>query len=289
MAQHETTERDEVSGTETTGHEWDGIKELDTPLPRWWLWTFYGCIVWGIVYVILYPAWPLLNAATPGLLGYSSRAQLHAAVAEHNEAQRGILDQIAATDMDALVQDQELAPFARAGGAAIYRTYCSQCHGSGATGAKGYPNLQDDDWLWGGAPEDIRVTIAHGIRYDQDNDTRISDMPAFGRDGILTPEQIGAVADHVLSLSGQVAANEDGRQIFAENCAACHGEDGTGMQELGAPNLADAIWLYGGDRDTVVATITNARRGVMPAWSQRLTEAQIRQVALYIHDLGGGQ
>ncbi len=289
MAKHETPERDEITGTDTTGHEWDGIKELDTPLPRWWLWTFYGTIVWGIVYVILYPAWPLLNAATPGLLGYSSRAELHAAMAEHRASQQAIQDRIAAAEMDALVKDQELVTYARAGGAAIFRTYCSQCHGSGATGAKGYPNLQDDDWLWGGTPEDIRVTIAHGIRYAQDEDTRLSDMPAFGRDGILTAEQIGAVADHVLSLSGQGPANEEGRQLFAENCAACHGEDGTGMHELGAPNLADAIWLYGGDRDTVIATITNSRRGVMPAWSARLDEAQVKQVALFIHDLGGGQ
>jgi cytochrome c oxidase cbb3-type subunit 3 len=289
MAKHDTTERDDFTGTETTGHEWDGIKELDTPLPRWWLWTFYGTIVWGIVYVILYPAWPLLTAATPGILGYSSRAALHTAMAEHVEAQRSFTDRIATAEMDALAQDQELAQFARAGGAAIYRTYCSQCHCSGATGAKGYPNLQDDDWLWGGTPEDIRVTIAHGIRFAGDDDTRLSDMPAFGADGILTADEIGAVTDHVLSLSGAGAPNEDGRVLFEENCAACHGDDGKGIQELGAPNLADSIWLYGGDRDTVLATVGNSRRGVMPAWAHRLSEAQIKQVALYIHDLGGGQ
>jgi cytochrome c oxidase cbb3-type subunit 3 len=289
MAETHDRERDDVTGTATTGHEWDGIKELDTPLPRWWLWTLYATIVWGIGYVIAYPAWPLISTTTQGLLGYSSRADLHMAVAEHADAQKIYTDAIAAIEMDALADDEDLAQFARAGGAAIFRTYCSQCHGSGATGAKGYPNLQDDDWLWGGTAEDIRQSIAHGIRFNADDDTRLSDMPAFGRDELLTKAEIAAVADHVLSLSGQTAANEEGRALFADNCAACHGENGEGLAELGAPNLGDAIWLYGSGRDTVIATITNSRAGVMPAWAHRLTEAQIKQVALYVHDLGGGE
>jgi cytochrome c oxidase cbb3-type subunit 3 len=289
MAETHDRERDDVTGTATTGHEWDGIKELDTPLPRWWLWTLYATIVWGIGYVIAYPAWPLISTTTQGLLGYSSRADLHMAVAEHADAQKIYTDAIAAIEMDALADDEDLAQFARAGGAAIFRTYCSQCHGSGATGAKGYPNLQDDDWLWGGTAEDIRQSIAHGIRFNADDDTRLSDMPAFGRDELLTKAEIAAVADHVLSLSGQTAANEEGRALFADNCAACHGENGEGLAELGAPNLGDAIWLYGSGRDTVIATITKSRAGVMPAWAHRLTEAQIKQVALYVHDLGGGE
>jgi len=289
MAENHENERDAVSGTETTGPEWDGIKELDTPLPRWWLWTFYITIIWGVAYSIAYPAWPLISSTTQGLLGYSSRGALHASLAEHAEAQKVYVDRIAAMEMDAIVADADLTEFARAGGAAIFRNYCSQCHGSGATGAKGYPNLQDDDWLWGGTPEDIRLTIAHGIRYDDDEDTRLSEMPAFGRDEILTREEIGAVADHVLSLSGQAVANENGRVLFEENCAACHGENGEGEHSLGAPNLADAIWLYGGDRETVIYSITNARAGAMPAWKNRLSEAQVKQVALYVHDLGGGE
>jgi cytochrome c oxidase cbb3-type subunit 3 len=190
--------------------------------------------------------------------------------------------------MEEIAADADLAQFARAGGAAVFRTNCSQCHGSGATGSKGYPNLQDDDWLWGGTAEDIRLSIAHGIRFEEDEDTRLSEMPAFGRDEILTREEIAAVADHVLSLSGQAGATEEGRTIFADNCGACHGENGEGEQALGAPNLGNAIWLYGGDRDTVIATITNSRAGVMPAWAHRLSEAQIKQVALYVHGLGGG-
>jgi cytochrome c oxidase cbb3-type subunit 3 len=289
MAQKVENERDEVTGTKTTGHDWDGITELDTPLPRWWLWTLYACIVWGIGYTIAYPAWPLISSTTQGMLGYSSRADLHAAVADHAEGQKIYTDPIAAMEMDAIAADEDLAQFARAGGAAVFRTNCSQCHGSGATGSKGYPNLQDDDWLWGGTAEDIRLTIAHGIRFADDDDTRVSEMPAFGRDEILTKAEIEAVADHVLSLSGQGIATEAGRAIFADNCAACHGENGEGEPALGAPSLGDAVWLYGGDRDTVIATITRSRAGVMPAWAHRLSESQIRQVALYVHDLGGGE
>ena len=289
MAETPAKERDDFSGTETTGHEWDGIKELDTPLPRWWLWTFYATIVWGIAYTIAYPAWPLVSSVTGGVLGYSSRGELHEAVAEHAASQQGYVDRIAALDMDAIAADEDLAQFARAGGAAVYRTNCSQCHGSGATGSTGYPNLQDDDWLWGGTREDIRLTVAHGIRFGADDDTRLSEMPAFGRDGILSKAEIGEVADHVLSLSGQAAASEAGRQIYADNCAACHGENGGGEPAMGAPNLTDPIWLFGGDRETVMATIANSRAGVMPAWAHRLSEAQVKQVAIYVHDLGGGQ
>ncbi len=289
MSGNSERERDEFTGTETTGHEWDGIKELNTPLPRWWLWTLYATIVWGVAYTIAYPAWPLISSTTQGLLGYSSRGELHAALAEHAESQKIYTDRIAAMEMAEIAADQDLAQFARAGGAAVFRNYCSQCHGAGAAGAKGYPNLQDDDWLWGGTAEDIRQTIAHGIRFEEDEDTRLSEMPAFGRDEILTKEEIAAVAGHVLSLSGQAAANEEGRVIFADNCAACHGENGEGAQDLGAPNLADAIWFYDSDRDTVITTITNSRAGVMPAWAHRLGDGQIKQVALYVHSLGGGQ
>ena len=289
MASNDQRERDQVTGTETTGHEWDGIKELDTPMPRWWVWTFYATIVWGVAYTIAYPAWPLISGTTEGLLGYSTRGEVHAALEDHAEAQRVFTDRIAEMELTEIASDQDLAQFARAGGAAIFRTYCSQCHGSGATGSTGYPNLQDDDWLWGGSLEDIHATIAHGIRSPEDDDTRSSEMPAFGRDDILDRAQIAAVADHVLSLSGQAPANEDGRAVYEENCAACHGENGEGNRELGAPNLADAIWLYGSDRDAVIETITNSRSGMMPAWSRRLTDAQIKQVALYVHGLGGGE
>ncbi|MEM1396444.1 MAG: cytochrome-c oxidase, cbb3-type subunit III [Pseudomonadota bacterium] len=281
---------DQLTGTATTQHEWDGIEELDTPLPRWWLYTFYICIVWGIAYTIAFPAWPLIGGQTDGVLGFSSRAEVAASIEAQIQANAEISDRIAATDFKVIANDTEMDSFARAGGAAIFRTYCSQCHGAGAAGVVGgYPNLLDDDWLWGGDHEAIATTIRHGIRWDDDEDTRWSQMPAFGRDEILSKAEIESVAEHVLSWSGRAEKNQAGATLYAENCASCHGDEGLGDREQGAPSLADAIWLYGSGREDVVTSITNARFGVMPAWSARLTEAQIRQVTHYVHGLGGGE
>ena len=280
---------DETTGTVTTGHDWDGITELDTPLPRWWLWTFYVTIVWGVIYTIAYPAWPLISSATAGVLGYSSRAEVAAMIEAQNQANAEVAAKVANATFDEIRSDADLDSFAQAGGAAVFRTYCSQCHGAGAAGAKGYPNLQDDDWLWGGTPDAIAHTVAQGIRWDEADDTRYSEMPAFGDDELLTAQEIDLVADYVLSLSGKAEAGEEGATLYADNCAACHGDQGLGDQEQGAPNLADAIWLYGGDKQTVVATITHSRYGVMPAWNTRLTESEIKAVAHYVHTLGGGE
>ena len=282
-------DRDEVTGTNTTGHEWDGIKELDTPMPRWWLWTFYATIVWGIGYTIAYPAWPLISSATSGFLGYSSRAEVAQTIEVASAAQSVYLDRIAALDVAEVAADQELMSFSMAGGAAVFRTTCSQCHGTGGGGAPGYPNLLDDAWLWGGDLEAIHTTIAYGVRSDHEN-TRFSQMPAFA--GALERNQIEAVVEHVRFLSGQdhdAALAETGAGVFAENCAACHGDDAKGMVEMGAPDLTDVIWLYGGDHETLMRTVTRGRGGVMPAWSGRLTEAQIKEVAVYVHSLGGGE
>ena len=276
----------------TTGHEWDGIEELNTPLPRWWLWTFYACILWGVLYTIAFPAWPLIRGATPGLTGFSTRAEVAADIASVQASQADINAQLAQTDLTQIAADAELNRYAVSSGGAVFRTWCAQCHGSGAGGAKGYPNLLDDDWLWGGDIEAIHTTIAHGIRNEDDPDARYSEMPAFGRDGLLEDEQIDQVVNHVMSLSGpprNARAAAAGTQVFADNCAACHGADGTGDREQGAPNLADAIWLYGGDYATLRETVENARFGVMPPWSERLTEAQVRAVAAYVHQLGGGE
>ena len=285
-------ERDEVSGTETTGHEWDGIKELNTPLPRWWLWTFYGTVIWGLGYTIAYPAWPLINGATPGVLGYTSRGELAETVNTAKEAQKADLDKIAAASVDQILADENLRTFAAAGGEAAFKVNCVQCHGSGAAGSPGYPNLNDNDWIWGGTAEQIHVTLQNGIRQAGNADTRDSMMPAFGADGLLDATQIGQVANYVISLSGgqaDAAAAEAGKQLYADNCASCHGDDGKGMRDLGAPNLTDAIWLYGGTVEAVMAQIHKPRHGVMPAWSGRLDEATIKQLAVFVHTRGGGE
>jgi cytochrome c oxidase cbb3-type subunit 3 len=283
-------EIDDVTQTETTGHEWDGIKELDTPMPRWWLWTLYATIVWGVIYTLLMPAWPLVTGATPGLLGYSSRADVAAEIEASRAANAALDARLLQEDLAAVENDPELLHFATAGGAAVFRNYCSQCHGAGAGGVVGrYPNLLDDDWLWGGTAADVRQTVTHGIRYDADPDTRFSQMPAFG--DILEPAEIDGLTEFVLSLSGNAdaAAAEPHRQLFLDNCASCHGEDGRGGREFGAPDLTDGIWLYGGDAATVHESITKARFGVMPAFQGRLSPEDIAKVAVYVHSLGGGE
>ncbi|GHA43445.1 Cbb3-type cytochrome c oxidase subunit CcoP [Amylibacter ulvae] len=274
----------------TTGHEWDGIREYDKPMPRWWLWTFYLCILFSIGYVVYYPAIPLINGATKGVLGYSSRAEVQGEIDRVNALNADIEKTLLATPMDDIAQNPELSRFASAGGGAVFRTYCAQCHGAGAQGGKGYPNLQDDDWLWGGDLAALETTIRHGIRHDADDDTRYSEMPKFGE--ILPQEEIKQIAEYVLAVSDQdhdVALAMLGKPLFMDNCSACHGETGLGDREQGAPNLADALWLFGGDRDSVVQTITNSRFGVMPAWQGRITDVQIKQVAFYVHQLGGGE
>ena len=276
----------------TTGHEWDGIEEFDNPLPRWWLWTFYATIIWSIAYWVAYPAWPMLTGATPGVLGYSSRADVAADIQKYNDANAAVDTKLASVELTSISGDAELMNYATNGGAAVFKTWCAQCHGAGAGGFKGngYPALVDDDWLWGGTIEDIHTTISHGVRSTTDDDTRLSDMPKFGE--FLESAQIGEVVQYVRKISGQdndATAATAGEAVFADNCAACHGEDGKGIKELGAPNLTDAIWLYGGDVANLTTTVTYARAGVMPAWAGRLSESQIRQVAIWVHQQGGGQ
>jgi cytochrome c oxidase cbb3-type subunit III len=280
----------------TTGHIWDGIEELNNPLPRWWLWTLYATIVWGIGYVIAYPAWPMLTGATPGVLGYSTRAELAAEIEIAAAANANLMTALASADLTTLASNPDLNGFAINAGAAVFRANCSQCHGAGAAGGKGYPNLLDNDWLWGGAIADIAFTVTHGIRNEQSPETRFSLMPAFGE--VLAEEEIDALVQHVLAISGQehdAATAETGAALFAENCSSCHGEIAEGNRDLGAPKLSDAIWLYGSDPAAIKETITYARNGVMPAWSTEwrvgtgLDQAEINAVAAYVHQLGGGE
>ncbi len=276
----------------TTGHEWDGIQELENPMPRWWLWTYYATIVWAIGYVIAYPAIPMLTENTKGMLGYTSRGAVAQEIAAVEAGRAGITAKINATAPAQLAQDPQLMQAAIEGGRSAFKVYCVQCHGAGAAGGSGYPNLNDDDWLWGGDMESIHTTLVHGIRSTDDDQTRTSMMPAFGRDGILQPRQIDDVAEYVLKISGakhSAGAAARGAVVFAEQCVACHGEDGKGNRMVGAPNLADPIWLYGGDKASIVATVTNSRSGVMPSWGKRLPSVTVKQLAAYVHSLGGGE
>jgi len=279
---------DEVTGIETTGHEWDGVRELNNPLPNWWRWILYASIVWSIGYWIVYPSWPLISSYSAGVIGYSSRAEVAVDMAAAKERQKVHLDKLEKASLQDIRTDSELLNFALAGGRSAFNVNCSQCHGSGAQGFKGYPNLNDDEWLWGGKLADITTTIRFGIRASHE-ESRSSEMPAFGVDEMLDAKQIDAVADYVLSLTSGSAATGPGAEIFKENCVACHGDKAQGDKEQGAPSLKDAVWLYGGDKATVVQTINGSRKGVMPAWAGRLDEATIKSLAVYVHSLGGGE
>jgi len=281
---------DEATGVETTGHSWDGIEELNNPLPRWWLWTLYATIAWAIAYTIAYPAWPMISGATTGVLGWSTRANVAEEIRLHEAKNDGLVAELLATELATLAPEDDLHRYAVSRGGAVFRAQCSQCHGSGAAGAKGYPNLLDDDWLWGGDVDNIALTVAHGIRNETDGDARYSEMPAFGE--ILEDDEISDVVEYVVSLSStefDAGMAERGDVLFADNCSACHGEMAEGNRDMGAPNLADAIWLYGGDRTTLENTVRYSRYGVMPAWGQRLSEADVRAVSVYVHGLGGGE
>lgn len=283
---------DEFSGVSTTGHEWDGIKELDNPMPRWWLIIYYATIVWAGAYVIAYPAWPLISTATTGLLGYSSRSEMKAEFAAANAAKADYIAAIASKSVTEILADDKLRTFAAAAGAAAFKVNCVQCHGSGAQGSPGYPNLNDDVWLWGGKPQDIQQTIAHGIRFAEDPDTRVSEMPAFG--DMLKPQEITQVANYVASLSGKAGETSAtdiaaGKELYAQNCSSCHGDEGKGNQEVGAPNLTDAIWFYGSTPAAIAAQIKAPKHGVMPAWGVRLGDTAVKELTVYVHSLGGGE
>jgi len=283
---------DAATGTPTTGHEWDGIKELNTPLPRWWVWVFYATVIWSLGYWIVYPALPLIGSFTTGLFGYSSRGQVAAEVRDLQAARSGMVAKLEAASLAEIEKDPTLFAFATAQGRAAFGNNCAPCHGTGGGGAKGYPNLNDNDWLWGGGLDAIHQTIAYGIRSGHPK-TRESTMVAFGKDGVLKRPEIVAVARYVRSLSGlPVPAGTDlaaGKKIFADNCASCHGEEAKGNAEIGAPNLADRIWLYGADEASIVEVISNGKNGIMPAWTDRLDPATLKALAVYVHSLGGGQ
>jgi cytochrome c oxidase cbb3-type subunit III len=290
---HPATERDEVTGTDTTGHAWDGIKELNTPLPRWWLWTFYLTIIWAIGYWIVYPAWPTITGHTAGLFGYSSRAELATELRALDAFRDRQAAQLKTASLDDIRKNPEMQRIALARGKAAFGDNCAGCHGLGGQGGVGYPNLTDDEWIWGGSLAEIETTLIHGARWSQDNRTRVGDMMAFGKTGLLKKQEIEEVVEYVRSIAKldvEKGANlAAGEELFKTNCVACHGDDGKGKKDVGAPDLTDAIWLYGSSRSVMIETVQNGRAGIMPAWSGRLDPVTIKALTIYVHSLGGGQ
>lgn len=284
-------EKDAISGRETTGHEWDGIRELNTPLPKWWIYIFYATIVFAVIYTILYPAWPSLSGYTRGVLGFSQREETMARVQAGVDLRAPMVEKIKAASLEQIRKDPEMLNFALNGGRTVFADNCATCHGAGGAGRPAFPVLADDDWLWGGRIEDIHQTISYGVRNANDK-SRQGLMPRFGADEILTPAQVNDVAEYVLSLSGRAtdrAAVARGEKVFVENCVACHLEGGKGNAELGAKNLSNGIWLYGGDKASIVKMVWFSRGGSMPAWAERFDPATIKMLAVYVHALGGGQ
>lgn len=287
---------DEVSGVETTGHSWDGIRELNNPLPRWWLYVFYASIVWAIGYMIFMPAIPALPGMgmtnTPGLRGHSDRVLVAEEVVDLHSARAAAASQLIDASLSEIENDMSLQQFAMAMGESAFGDNCATCHGAGGRGAKGYPMLADDIWLWDGTLDGIETTLRHGIRHNDDPDTRRNSMPAYGRDGLLTPKEIDDLVQYVLNLSGReadAAAVSRAAPVFATQCVTCHGADGKGNRQLGAPNLTDHEWLFGGEPRDIQQTIYSARNAHMPAWQGRLDDPTIKALAVYVHSLGGGE
>lgn len=283
-------EIDDVSGQETTGHEWNGIKELNTPMPwafRIWLWASIAvaALLW-----VLYPSFPSASNYLKGAIGYSSREAVNAAVAEGAATRAEAYAVFTETDLDTLAEDPTLQAKFEDDIAVLYRDNCAVCHGRDLEGQANFPNLVDDHWLWSGWPEEIEYTIQVGINATHE-DTRFAEMPAFGRDEMLPDEEISDILEYVLSISGQdhdAEAAARGDELFLDNCSGCHAEGGVGGYESGAPSLVDSQWIYGGTRDQIAETLENGRAGVMPAWSGRLSETEIRQLTLYLLWQGRG-
>ncbi|WP_206530232.1 cytochrome-c oxidase, cbb3-type subunit III [Nordella sp. HKS 07] len=284
--------RDPITGRTTTGHEWNGIEELNTPVPRVVLFFLITTTLFAIGYWILMPAWPLGTTYTKGLLGIDQREIVARQVAEAHQERAPWTDKIATMDFAAIKSDPELMGRVTLAGRTLFEDNCAACHGVKATGGPGFPNLAAKSWLWGGGPDKIAETIRVGINSTNEG-TRVSQMTAFGRDGVLTPAQIGDVVTYVRSLSGLVGddpaaapAIQAGKEVFAANCVSCHGDDAKGKQDMGAPNLTDKYWIYGGDLESVFTSVYSGRQGHMPHWDTRLSPVDIKILALYVDGLG---
>ncbi len=287
---------DAHSGIETTGHEWDGIKELNNPLPRWWLITWYISIAWAIGYMIFMPSIPALpgmGTNTRGIGEHSDRVNVAQAVEDMRAARAAQGTQLLGASLEEIKTDRDLQQLALAMSESVFGDNCATCHGSGGRGAKGYPILADNIWLWDGSLAGIEQTIRHGIRHMADDETRNSQMPAFGRDKFLTSEQIDDLVEKVLSFSGREGVDSKAAMraepLWAQHCVSCHGVDGRGSHEVGAANLTDQDWLHGGNRRDIYNMIYNAPNAHMPAWDDRLDDATIKALAVYVNSLSGGE
>jgi cytochrome c oxidase cbb3-type subunit 3 len=291
----EVSERDPATGRETTGHEWNGIKELDTPVPRGVLMFLIVTHLWAIAWWFLVPAWPLGTTYTKGLLGVDQHTTVEARVVEGQRGRSAWMARLESEPYDSIMADEALMQTVRHTGRQLFGDNCAACHGRDGKGGSNYPDLTDDDWLWGGGPELIEQTMRVGINTAHP-DSRIGQMPAFGRDQMLEPDQVRNVAAYVYSLTNpdySTPQNVDrisaGREVFVTTCAPCHGDNAAGNRDVGAPNLTDAYWIYGGTLDSIITSVHAGRQGHMPTWDERLTIAEIRTLALYVHDLGTQQ
>lgn len=266
-----------VRAGETCGHVWDEtLEEYNNPMPKWWSWMYYITVVFALVYLVLYPG----LGRFPGVFGWTSAGQHKAEVERVDAAVKPLFDKYLQMDLKAVAADKDAMDM----GKRLYLTYCMQCHGSDGRGSKGFPNLTDSDWLWGGEPEQLVATIAEG---------RTGMMPPYGGNEEAVGGESGAkeVAHYVRSLSGLAHDSllaTKGKEKFEVACAACHGPDGTGMHALGAPNLTDKVWLYGSSEATIVETITKGRQNTMPAWKEFLGDGKVHVLSAYVLGLSTG-
>jgi cytochrome c oxidase cbb3-type subunit 3 len=282
-------ERDEFSGHMTTGHEWNGIKELNAPVPRI-IWMFLiTTTILAVIWTILMPSWPGVHGYFRGLLGVDQRISVAETVAQGVAERAGWTAQITNADFATIQANPALMGIVNETGEALFGDNCAACHGTRGTGNNGYPNLAAAPMMWGDEPETIMETIRVGIN-SAHPETRLAQMLAFGRDKMLDQGQIELVAEYVQSLSDPaIASTAEGATVFADNCAGCHGSDAKGIAGSGAPNLTDAFWIYGGDRASIRQSIHNGRQGLMPTWEGRLSPLDIKLLALYVLELRSGQ
>ena len=278
--------KDSINIPSTTGHKWDGnIEEYNTPAPRWWLIVWIITIIWSFGYFLFFPTLP--NEDLEKSNKWTSRSQLQKQLNIATKKQEKYITAIKNLSLTQIQHNPEIFKFAITGGKSLFKENCAACHGTGAQGGNGFPNLNDDDWLWGGSLADIYQTIKYGIRNEHEK-SRKNNMPKFGLDEILTIQEIEDVTNYILSINHK-SKNSNGKKIFQNQCAVCHGKNAKGNHELGSPNLTDAIWLYGKEKEDIIKTIYYSRNGAMPYWKGRLSDEKIKQLVIYVHSLGGGE